>query len=353
MTAPVRERRPHPALAAPPALRRTPPSLWLPGDHHGFIVPNGVGARRSVLALQRLAGNAATATLLAGPSRVVQRDLIPLNAQDRPGRLRDNETTLKDLLAANGLTLVDRQKARSDDGHDADLVARMQRVLAVEAKFSGSNINPAKRRMLRSELANEYDELVDTAERYRDDADAAYDAALTAEAQRIRTGNPTVNELFKNQGPWQAAEPGVVLAARIAKFQGREKYLDNVRSRYKALYKTGMAAPSPLSGPDQAALQAEKVAVEAQLTAWANKQWNAPGCNANGTWGTSAGGAGAGFAATHLKPSVWAELKTWWRGKQNTYVMASDTTTYSLKKFRVLGQGDDRSRTFNYHIWVP
>jgi hypothetical protein len=73
----------------------------------------------------------------------------------------------------------------------------------------------------------------------------------------------------------------------------------------------------------------------------------------NGTWGTSKGGVGASFAATHLNAKVWAELKTWWQGKQGTYITPSDTTTWSLKKYRELPANSTLSPTFNFHVYVP
>src|SRR4051812_23415994 len=53
-------------------------------------VPIASRAGNSSWQLQDPVGNAAVASLL-----VVQRALIPLDAQDKPGRLRDEERTLK------------------------------------------------------------------------------------------------------------------------------------------------------------------------------------------------------------------------------------------------------------------
>ncbi len=354
------------------STRKPAASTRKPPETPGQPWPTGGGLTPSVvLTLQRTAGNAAVAGLigrapplagefphaagnvaLASPP-VVQRGLIPLDAKDKPGRLRDDERTLKVLLEANGFQLVDRQKARSDGAHEADLIARLNRVLAVEAKFESSDISPAKRRKLRAQLAYEYDSLTDAAGRYRDDADADYDAALTAAAQLIRTVNPTVNELFKSGNPWKTAKPTIAFPVRFARLTDAEPYAEAVRARYKKLYKGPAVVASGLSQPDQVRLQEEKNGVTAQLQAWRNKQWNAPGCNSNGTWGTSKGGAGAGFAASHLNTRVWAELRTWWYGKEGTYITPSDTTTWSLKKYRKLSANSPLSPTFNYHIDVP
>jgi hypothetical protein len=325
-------------------IGRAPPLAGEP-DTGRTRAPSRATAR---LGLPHAVGNIA----LASPP-VVQRGLIPLDAQDRPGRLRDEERTLKDLLAANGFQLADRQKARSDGAHEADLLARMNRVLAVEAKFESSNISAVKRRKLRAQLAYEYDSLTDAAGRYRDDADAAYDAALTAEAQRIRTVNPTVKELFKGGNPWKAAKPAIVFPDRFGKFTDAETYAEAVRARYKKLYKEPAAVASGLSQLDQARLQDEKDGVTAQLAAWSTKRYDAPGCNINGTWGTSKGGAGGSFAASHLNTKVWAELRTWWQAKPGAYITPSDTTTWSLKKYRNLPANSQLSATFNYHVFVP
>lgn len=86
-----------------------------------------------------------------------------------------------------------------------------------------------------------------------------------------------------------------------------------------------------------------------QLDLWKKKPYDAPGCNDNGTWGTSKTGAGGAFAVSQVNARVWTELKKWWQGKEGTYVTPSDTSNFSLKKHR---DTQDLSPTFNYHIDV-
>jgi hypothetical protein len=282
------------------------------------------------------------------PSAPLQLRLNPLDG-DKPGRLPDNERTLKDLLAANGLALADRQKARSDPAHEADLNDRLQRVLAAEEKFEGKNLKPAQRRTLRDLLAFEYDGLVDRAGRYRDDADAAYSAELDATAQAIRKDHPAVDELYKGGAPWKTVLPSITPSARIAKWVTTPVFAEAVRARYKLLYKTGAPVAAALSANDQSALDGETEAVNRQLDLWKKKPCDAPGCNDNGTWGTSKTGAGGAFAVSQVNARVWTELKKWWQGKEGTYVTPSDTSNFSLKKHR---DTQDLSPTFNYHIDV-
>ena len=282
------------------------------------------------------------------PSAPLQLRLNPLDGE-KPGRLPDNERTLKDLLAANGLALTDRQKARSDPVHEADLNERLQRVLAAEQKFEGKNLTSAKRRTLRDLLAFEYDALVDRAGRYRDDADSAYDAELSAQAQAIRNDYPGVDELYKGGVPWKTALPSITPSARSAKWVSTPDFAEAVRARYKLLFKTGAPVAAALSAIDQGSLDGETQAVNKQLDLWKKKPYDAPGCNDNGTWGTSKAGAGAAFAVSQVNARVWTELKKWWQGKEGTYVTPSDTSNYSLKKHR---DTQDLSPTFNYHINV-
>jgi hypothetical protein len=307
-------------------------------------------------------GNQAVLAALRDPSPpgrqpVLQRKLIPLDAQLKPGRLPDNEAvSLVELLKSNGYSLDDRKKARSQDTDKSDLESRFQRVLAIEARFSGSNINPGKRRELRAALANEYDQLLDAAERYRDDANDAYETAVDGFVAQIRTANP-VERLYKGNGPWKDTWKNAIddasIGVRILKFSDSESFREEVFKRYNAKFRPGgqSTAPAPWTPAEETNLQDEKDRVNAQLQAWQTIANNAQGCNINGTWGTSAGGAGANFAATHLTERVWAKLRKWWRSKGGAYITPSETTTWSLKMYR--DNAGNLSPTFNYHAYVP
>jgi len=289
------------------------------------------------------------------PSAPLQLRLNPLDSGEKPGRLPDNERTLKDLLAANGLALADRQKARSDPVHDADLNDRLKRVLAAELKFEGKNLTSAKRRTLRDLLAFEYDGLVDRAGRYRDNADAAYSAELDAAAQAIRKDHPKVDELFKGGAPWKAVLPSITPSTRISKWVLTPVSMDArpCRGRPRALqaarFDGGASRRGAVGhGPDDA-FDGETEAVNKQLDLWKKKPYNADGCNQNGTWGTSQTGAGAAFAVSQVHARISAELKKWWQGKEAIYVTPSDTSNCSLKKHH---DTQDLSPTFNHHVNV-
>ncbi|WP_443046520.1 eCIS core domain-containing protein [Streptomyces sp. NBC_00247] len=115
-----------------------------------------------------------------------------------------------------------------------------------------------------------------------------------------------------------------------------------------AAYKKG------LNEDDQADLMREMGSIQAQLNAWKNvkktdDRWPA-GCNQDGTWGTSAGGAGADYRESSVSRRVGANLQNWWTEKKGGYIASSRTTGVSLKK-DLAGDGSGaRSPKFIYHI---
>ncbi|PSL51965.1 hypothetical protein B0I31_11641 [Saccharothrix carnea] len=274
---------------------------------------------------------------------------MPLNdlTVPKPGRVPDHErVSLKALLNGNGFTDVECLKAVSANADALDLNTRFARVEAVEDKFDKGNITPQKRRKLRTELETEYDLLLDAAQRYVDDATAAYQDAVEAQVDVLRAEYPGKDEMFMNI--WKDRSQRIAPDARLAKWVGADQFRTDIRNRYKAKYKLKAAKVSPLNPLEQQALQAEQHNITVQLNAWDGKRDDAPGCNDIGTWGTSAGGAGGGFAVSAVSRNVWNELVVWWRNKQNTYITPSDTSSRSLKKTRVVDDG--RSPTINYHI---
>jgi hypothetical protein len=277
---------------------------------------------------------------------------MPLNAPNatvKPGRVPDNErASLQTLLTGNGFTNVDYRKAVSADQHEADLNTRFDEVIAIEQQFEGGNVNPQKRRALRLELEPAYDYLLDAAQKYVDDANTAYRTALEAIVLQLRGEFPDKDEMFMSVFGKRSAT--ITLDARLAKWAQLSDYLADIRERYKAKYKLGNVPVSTLTVPEQQAFDAEKATITTQLNNWANLPDNAVGCNDIGTWGTSAAGAGNAFQVSTVSKKVFAALVEWWRGKDNTYVTLSDTSSRSLKKTRNVNDG--RSRTINYHINV-
>ncbi|MFD0205800.1 MULTISPECIES: hypothetical protein [Saccharothrix] len=274
---------------------------------------------------------------------------MPLNdlTKPKPGRVPDHErVSLKALLNGNGFTDVEYLKACSADADAQDLNTRFARVEAVEKQFDSSNITSQKRRKLRIDLETEYDLLLDAAQRYVGDATTAYQDAVEAQVDVLRGENPGKDEMFMNI--WKDRSPRIAPDARLAKWVVADQFRTDIRNRYKAKYKLRAAKVSPLTEQEQHALQVEQHNITVQLNAWDGKRDDAQGCNDIGTWGTSAGGAGAGFAVSAVSRNVWNELAVWWRGKQNTCITPSDTSNWSLKKSRVVN--DNRSPRFNYHI---
>jgi hypothetical protein len=274
--------------------------------------------------------------------------LNPLDANYKPGRVPDSEAVSLDaLLKGNNFSDSDVAKAQSAPADKTDLLNRFQAVMAVEAQFV-PGLMPAGRRLLRSELEFVYGQLLDAAQRYWDDAEVVYRNALNAEVLQLRTEYPQTNELFMNI--WTERSKQVALDARSAKWANVNTFRGDIRTEYKARYKLGIAPVSTLSVQQQQELAAEKTNITTQLNAWANKRWDAQGCNENGTWGTSAGGSGNTFQVSTVSPKVWTEVSAWWRAKENAYITPSDTSRWSLKKYRIVN--DDRSSTINYHINV-
>jgi hypothetical protein len=79
---------------------------------------------------------------------------------------------------------------------------------------------------------------------------------------------------------------------------------------------------------------------------------NPPGMNADGTWGTSAGGAVGNFAPTTVTERVWRRLRKWWLAKAGAWVAPGLTTDWSLKRDQDTTNNPARSPRINYHINV-
>jgi hypothetical protein len=106
-----------------------------------------------------------------------------------------------------------------------------------------------------------------------------------------------------------------------------------------------------LNKEDAEIFKGEKEAVAKQIEAWKDTAIDAQGTNEIGTWGTSAGGAGQGFAITTVSRNVWQALRTWWSGKSHARVTLSDTSSYSLKMDRDPPK-EGLSPRLNYHVNV-
>ncbi|WP_435769872.1 hypothetical protein [Nocardioides sp. SYSU DS0651] len=308
-----------------------------------------------MLALQASAGNRAVAAALGG-TLMVQRKLNPPDAAYRPGRVPDAErASVRALLANNAFSTGDIKRACSHPDHRRDLQDRHAQVLAVEQRFESSNMSANKRRLLRVELEHVYDALLDAAARHRDDAEEALRGAVESRVDLIHAdGGP--KRLFKAPtGVWMTKfRPAIgasVLGDRLGSIVTVEQFQDLVFARYNAKFAGPAPVVSALSGADQAALRAEQEAVQKQLGLWRTKRYDGQGCNANGTWGTCATGS-VTFNPSNLNQRVWVELQRWWRNKENTYVTRSDTTSWSLKKYRPLAEDKALSQTFNYHVNV-
>lgn len=137
------------------------------------------------------------------------------------------------------------------------------------------------------------------------------------------------------------------------------------RTTFESLVRRDSAPPPPdpmaaykqgLNEEEQASLMREIGNIQTQLRAWknvksANGQWPA-GCNQQGTWGTSAGGAGAAYQESHVNLKVGEKLRRWWQGEKGGYLGDSRTTSITLKKDLTAGGSGDRSPKFNYHVKI-
>lgn len=311
----------------------------------------------ALLRLQRQAGNSAVASALVGAVPTVQRGLIP-DGQPRAGRVPPAEkASLGLLLAGNGFDAIAVRKAMSLPVNAAALRKQFAVVMNVDDDFLNyqgkENWQVRARGKLRVRLEVEYHRLLSLAEVFRDEADDAYDQIVVTEAAALVATPPKATQFFKSKDPWKSFVGSLKerMPDQLGKFTNEHNFAEAVFKRANLMVKPVKPAPPGLTPAQQVELDDEKAAVNVQLALWANVSANAPGCNPQGTWGTSKGGAGNGFAATTVSQAVWRKLRAWWIRKDGAYITPSDTTTHSLKMWRDVDNAN-LSPTLNYHINV-
>lgn len=283
--------------------------------------------------------------------------LIPAG-QPNAGRMPavERESLIK-LLENNGFDQTARNKARSVPADKAELAERFTTVkdsdLEIDSYGGSSNFNVRMRKKLKARLEAQYMGLLGFAESCRDDADDRYVQAVADAAAALVAKGPDAgkNKFFKSSMNWKDFQnkdlPGYF--STFSAWESQLTFEEAVFKRANAILSPAPPAAVGLTGEQQQQLDAEKQGVNDQLAIWNNLAPNAPGCSDQGTWGTSRGGSGPGFAATHLQPVVWRKLRQWWLRKACAYVTPSDTSTWSLKMWRDVGDAN-LSPTFNYHV---
>ncbi|MFD9053661.1 hypothetical protein, partial [Streptomyces zaomyceticus] len=104
-----------------------------------------------------------------------------------------------------------------------------------------------------------------------------------------------------------------------------------------------------LSTEDQRAFRAEVDNIRMQKIIWANVKYNHQGCNAEGTWGTSAGGSGRTYEMSAVNAAVFAQLRAWWLSYPHHTIEPSLTSGLSLAAQRT---GKELSPKLNYHLLI-
>ncbi|MFD9053323.1 hypothetical protein [Streptomyces zaomyceticus] len=104
-----------------------------------------------------------------------------------------------------------------------------------------------------------------------------------------------------------------------------------------------------LSPEDEKAFRAEVENIRLQKRLWGNVRPTHAGCNDNGTWGTSAGGAGGHYEESVVNAIVFARLKAWWLSHTNHTIEPSLTSGLSLIAQR---SSKGLSPKLNYHLLI-
>lgn len=280
------------------------------------------------------------------------------SGHERAGRMPavERESLIK-LLQNNGFDRIACDKACSVPADKVELEQRFTEVKDSDSEIDShsgkDNFNVRMRKKLKTRLEAEYMSLLGFAESCRDDADdrrlqTLADAATALVAKGPDAGKDRFYKGSKNWKEFQSDNlPGYFDA--ISAFESTLTFEEAVFKRANAILSPAPPPAVGLTVQQQQQLDAEQQGVNTQLAVWNDLARNAPGCNDEGTWGTSRGGSGPGFAATRLQPVVWRKLRRWWVRKQRAYVTLSDTTTWSLKMWRDV-DGTNLSPTFNYHV---
>jgi hypothetical protein len=337
-------------VGGPPAIDRAGP---LPGISDPAPPRTAIGPPADPLAAQ-LARCVAERAVRPGSTSpaLLQRALIPAG-QPGAGRVPPAERgSLKKLLELNGFAGERYTKAMWDPVHKGKLDTFFATVVSLDDAMDQTKAGH-KRTRIKNRLADQYEGLLhqaavavqDTADQYEDRVERA--GAIMENWRKAKGKQGVFMKDWPELKPLTATE-----WAGLSVLVPEATFMHNAVSAQKRL-KTGDQPKPGLTDQQKLRLATEQAAVNTQLAAWRIVQWQpgqqVAGCNANGTWGTSAGGAGAGFAISTVSRPVWAKLEKWWLRKAGAFITASDTSTWSLK---METEEDGRSPLMNYHINV-
>jgi hypothetical protein len=285
---------------------------------------------------------------------LLQRALIP-NGQPGAGRLPANErwASLKTMLALNGYAddLL-YTKAMWNAEHKDKLETYWATIKDLNERLEDKFVTGHKRERIRARLAEQYASLLDQAATAIQDTNDEYTDRVEQAGTIMESWRKGQHKSGVFKGDWKVLGPLVAVPRAGLSFVTEDKFMTNAVSAQKRLAKGNVPAPG-LTATQKLELAAEQQAINTQLAAWRNVLWQpgqaVPGVNVNGTWGTSATGAGVGFQISRVSPAVWTKLKQWWLRKRQAFVTASDTSTWSLK---METEDAGRSPLMNYHINV-
>jgi hypothetical protein len=275
-----------------------------------------------------------------------------------------SESDWKTLVKANGITDGDLKKIVALS--DAALKKEYGILIDIDAELDSltetQKTKTKVKNRIKDRIEGQYMRIIDLAKTFVEDANLAYNTRLKSAADGVaafKAGTdrkfPAGGKIKPNESLKKHEKDGPVKDL-IAAIYGKDKVIswvteDEFRTTVMAKYSEGVAALSAISATDNARLETEKTAINAQLSVWDTTAIDAPGTNDDGTWGTSAAGAGTHFAVSKVNAIVWAKLKNWWMKTPTAFVTPSDTSTYSLKMDR--NPPDDAlSPRLNYHINV-
>jgi hypothetical protein len=223
-----------------------------------------------------------------------------------------------------------------------------------ELKATTAPLGPKKGRIstIRKELQRLWAEMVEDLGDDRSAAKVEWDSVARTVADEILALEANVKRKARK------AEKDGIVKKHAEGFFVNAFYIDQAASKLVAAAKQPLKqwqqnAKNTLSPDHLAMFNKERAMIEQRLEQWATKQKDGQGTNAEGTYGTSFGGSGSGFAHNPLPQAVYDALLVWWATVPGpTWTSDSLTTDHSLKKQRVTPHDKNLSPRFNYHIVI-
>lgn len=223
-----------------------------------------------------------------------------------------------------------------------------------ELKAMTGPLGPRKGRIstIRKELQSFWAAMVEDLADDRSEAKIQWDAVARTVADEILALEANAKRKARK------AEKDAIVKKHATGFFVNEFYVNAVASKLVAdgkqpLKKWQQNANDTLAPDHLQMFNTERAMIGQRLEQWATKQKDGQGTNGDGTYGTSFGGSGQGFAHNPLPQAVYDALLGWWATVPGpTWTSDSLTTKYSLKKQRVTPHDKNLSPRFNYHIEI-